>query len=67
MLVVRLEQRGRALGLERMPAEHQGDTTTLIDTWRQSRAEIANVLAADRGEVTTDADPAWSAPERDEA
>ena len=53
--------------MTRVSAEHQGDTTTLIDTWRQSRAEIANVLAADRGEVTTDADPAWSAPERDEA
>ncbi|MEO8465675.1 MAG: monovalent cation:proton antiporter-2 (CPA2) family protein [Gammaproteobacteria bacterium] len=53
--------------MTRLSAAHQGDTSTLIDTWRKSRAEIANVLAADRGEVTTGADPAWSAPEREEA
>ncbi len=53
--------------MTRVSAEHQGDTSTLIDTWRKSRAEIANVLAEDRGEVTTDADPAWSAPDREDA
>jgi voltage-gated potassium channel Kch len=53
--------------MTRASATHQGDASTLIDTWRKSRAEIANVLAADRGEVTADADPAWSAPDREDA
>jgi len=53
--------------MTRVSAAHQGDTSTLVDTWRKSRAEIANVLAEDRGEVTTDADPAWSAPDREDA
>jgi len=53
--------------MTRVSAAHQDDTSTLIDAWRKSRAEIANVLASDRGEVTTDADPAWSAPDREDA
>jgi len=53
--------------MTRVSATHQGDTSKLIDTWRKSRAEIANVLASDRGDVATDADPAWSAPDREDA
>ncbi|HVY64389.1 MAG TPA: monovalent cation:proton antiporter-2 (CPA2) family protein [Gammaproteobacteria bacterium] len=53
--------------MTRASAAHQGDATALIDLTRKSRAEIANVLAADRGEAAADVDPAWSAPERDEA
>ena len=53
--------------MTRVAAAHRGNTNELIDTWRKSRTEIANVLASDRGEVVADADPAWSAPERDEA
>ena len=36
----------------RQAAEHQGDQTKLIDLARQSRAEIANVFAADKREET---------------
>jgi voltage-gated potassium channel Kch len=53
--------------MTRESAAHRDDTNALIDLSRQSRTEIANVLAADRGEVATDADPAWSTPEREEA
>jgi monovalent cation:proton antiporter-2 (CPA2) family protein len=48
-------------------AQHRDDQSKLIDISRKARAEIANVLATDRGETSTDADPAWSTPDRDEA
>jgi glutathione-regulated potassium-efflux system protein KefB len=53
--------------LLRSSAPHHGDQTKLIDIARTARAEIANVLGADRGVVRDDGDPAWHAPERDEA
>jgi monovalent cation:proton antiporter-2 (CPA2) family protein len=48
-------------------AAHRHDRSKLIDISREARAEIANVLAADRGEVARDADPAWRTPDRDDA
>jgi monovalent cation:proton antiporter-2 (CPA2) family protein len=48
-------------------AQHRDDQSKLIDISRTARAEIANVLATDRGEASRDADPAWSTPDRDEA
>ena len=51
----------------RESAAHQLDQSKLIDISRQSRAEIANVLARDVGEAERDADRAWDTPERDEA
>ena len=53
--------------LVRESAEHQLDQRKLIDISRSARAEIANVLARDVGEVKRDPDRAWHAPERDEA
>jgi monovalent cation:proton antiporter-2 (CPA2) family protein len=53
--------------LVRESAPHRLDQTKLIDISRQSRAEIANVLARDAGEGERDPDRAWDAPERDEA
>ena len=51
----------------RESAAHQLDQSKLIDISRQSRAEIAYVLARDVGEAKRDADRAWDTPERDEA
>ncbi len=51
----------------RKAAAHQHDVSKLIDISRAGRAEIANVLAADQGEQLRDVDPAWDAPEREEA
>jgi voltage-gated potassium channel Kch len=48
-------------------AQHRHDQTKLIDISRTARAEIQNVLAHDAGDMARDTDPAWSAPERDEA
>jgi monovalent cation:proton antiporter-2 (CPA2) family protein len=51
----------------RESAQHRHDEGKLIDISRTARAEIAKVLARDTGDVASDSDPAWSAPERDEA
>ncbi|MFN0193331.1 MAG: monovalent cation:proton antiporter-2 (CPA2) family protein [Aestuariivirga sp.] len=53
--------------LLRTSAPHHGDQTKLIDIARTARAEIANVLGADRGVAKEEGDPAWHAPERDDA
>ena len=53
--------------LVRESARHRHDQGKLIDISRTARAEIAKVLARDTGDVASDSDPAWSAPERDEA
>jgi len=53
--------------LVRESAQHRHDQTKLIDISRASQAEIARVLARDAGDVARDTDPAWSAPQRDEA
>jgi hypothetical protein len=53
--------------LVRESAQHRDDQSKLIDISRTSRAEIANVLARDSGEVARDPDPAWDAPQRDDA
>ena len=53
--------------LVRESAAHQLDQSKLIDISRQSRAEIANVLARDVSAAERDPDRAWDAPERDEA
>ena len=49
----------------RITAEHAGDQKTLIDIARESRANIAKVLAADRGEAPVAPDHAWTAPDRE--
>jgi hypothetical protein len=51
----------------RAAAAHQHDETKLIDISREARAEIARVLAADRGEVAADADRTGKAAEDDKA
>jgi voltage-gated potassium channel Kch len=43
----------------RKSAEHAGDQRKLIDLARVSRAEIANVFSADRGERRQAGDTAW--------
>jgi voltage-gated potassium channel Kch len=53
--------------LVRESARHRHDEGKLIDISRSSQAEISKVLARDTGEMASDSDPAWSAPERDEA
>ena len=50
----------------KVSAKHQGNEEKLIDIARAGRAEIAKVLAGDRGGATVvGTDPAWRAPERD--
>jgi voltage-gated potassium channel Kch len=48
----------------RATAAHQHDETKLIDISRQARAEIARVLAADRGEAAPESESARTAAER---